>query len=316
MIFIGLDSGGAKTAGMLCEADGRVLARARDVGAAIVGMPDHHFYDVVGSMIAELCGQAGVPQAAVSHLAIGLSGVDYPDEQAQQHQLITERLGLDDRLTLVNDGVVALWGVSPAQRLALVQHGSGITSAYRDTYGGEAIYDSVDVAEVFDLRRAAIALTARMIDGRAAASGLRDRVLSHCGVDAGDFASWFFREPAAKALRASVAPVVFDAWRDGDIAATWIVDQAVADYVLTAQAMTAGMAEDVEIAFGGGVINQGGPALQDLLRNRLAAACPHAVQIPVALPPEDGAAVLAGFRMGLPPLPLFETLAKALEPAR
>ena len=316
MIFIGLDSGGAKTAGVLCEADGRVLARARDVGAAIVGMPDHQFYDVVGSMIAELCGHAGVPQAAVSHLAIGLSGVDYPDEQAQQHQLITERLGLDDRLTLVNDGVVALWGASPAQRLALVQHGSGVTSAYRDTYGAEVIYDSVDVAEVFDLRRAAIALTARMIDGRAASTGLRDRVLYHCGVDAADFASWFFREPAAKALRASVAPVVFDAWRDGDVAATWIVDQAAADYVLTAQAMTAGMTEEVEIAFGGGVITQGGAALQDLLRNRLAAACPHAVQIPVALPPEDGAAVLAGFRMGLPPRPLFETLAQALETAR
>ena len=316
MIIIGLDSGGAKTAGVLCGADGHVLARGRDVGAAIVGMPDHHFYDVVGTMIADLCDRAGVSQADVSHFAVGLSGVDYPDEQAQQSRLIAERLDLGERLTLVNDGVVALWGASAAPRLALVQHGSGITSAYRDTYGGETIYDSIDVAEVFDLRRAAIALTARMIDGRAAATGLRDRVLNHCGVDAADFAAWFFREPGAKAFRASVAPVVFEAWRDGDAAATWIIDQAVADYVLTAQAMTAGMGEEVEIAFGGGVINQGGAVLQDRLRDRLAAACPRAVQIPVALPPEDGAAVLAGFSMGLPPHPLFETLAQALETAR
>ncbi len=316
MIFIGLDSGGAKTAGVLCDADGRVLARARDVGAAIIGMPDHHFYDVVGSMIADLCSEAGVALADIDHLTIGLSGVDYPDEQVQQHGLITERLGLGERLTLVNDGVVALWGASPTQRLALVQHGSGITSACRDTYGDEVIYDSVDVAEVFDLRRAAIALTARMIDGRAPTTGLRDQVLAHCGVDAPDFASWFFREPAAKALRASVAPVVFSAWRAGDVAATDIVEHAVADYILTAQAMTAGMAGDVEIAFGGGVINQGGPALQELLGARLAAACPGAVQIPVALAPEDGAVVLAGFQMGLPPRPLFETLAQALETAR
>ena len=316
MIFIGLDSGGAKTAGVLCDADGRVLARARDVGAAIIGMPDHHFYDVVGSMIADLCSQAGVALADIDHLTIGLSGVDYPDEQVQQHGLITERLGLGKRLTLVNDGVVALWGASPAQRLALVQHGSGITSACRDTYGDEVIYDSVDVAEVFDLRRAAIALTARMIDGRAPTTGLRDQVLAHCGVDAADFAPWFFREPAAKALRASVAPVVFSAWRAGDVVATDIVEHAAADYILTAQAMTAGMAGDVEIAFGGGVINQGGPALQELLGARLAAACPGAVQIPVALAPEDGAVVLAGFQMGLPPRPLFETLAQALETAR
>lgn len=316
MIFIGLDSGGAKTAGVLCNAQGHALARARDIGAAIVGLPDEPFYAVVEPMIDRLCREAGVSRADISHLAFGLSGVDYPDEQAQQHRLIAERLGLEGRLALVNDGVVALWGASPAERSALVQHGSGITTAYRDAYGAETIYDSIDVAEVFDLRRAAIALTARMIDGRAPATGLRDLVLAHCGVEARDFAAWFFREPAAKARRASIAPVVFGAWRQGDTAATQIVEHAVADYVLTAQAMTAGMQGEFEIAFGGGVINQGGPALQDILAARLAAACLRAVQVPVALPPEDGAAVLAAFQVGLPPRPLFTALAQTLETAR
>ena len=316
MTFIGLDSGGAKTAGMLCDAQGQVLARARDVGAAIIGLPDEPFYAVVQPMIDELCRQAGVDLAEISHLAIGLSGVDYPDEQAQQHRLIADRLGPEGRLTLVNDGVVALWGASPAERSALVQHGSGITTARRDGYGAETIYDSIDVAEVFDLRRATIALTARMIDGRAPATGLRDLVLAHCGVEARDFAAWFFREPAAKARRASIAPVVFGAWRQGDVAATQIVEQAVADYVLTAQAMTNAMQGPFEIAFGGGVINQGGAPLQDLIKARLAAACPQAVQVPVALPPEDGAAVLAAFQMGRPPRPFFTTLAATLETAR
>ena len=76
---------------------------------------------------------------------------------------------------------------------------SGITTARRDRYGSETIYDSIDVAEVFDLRRATIALTARMIDGRAPPTELRDLVLAHCRVEARDFAAWFFREPAAKA---------------------------------------------------------------------------------------------------------------------
>ena len=316
MIFIGLDSGGAKTAGVLCDAQGRVLARARDVGAAIIGLPDEPFYTVAEPMIASLCRQAGVPLADVSHLAFGLSGVDYPDEQAQQHRLIAERLGLEGRLTLVNDGVVALWGASPAERSALVQHGSGITTARRDGYGAETIYDSIDVAEVFDLRRATIALTARMIDGRAPATGLRDLVLAHCEVEARDFAAWFFREPAAKARRASIAPVVFGAWRDGDIAAAQIIEHAVADYILTAQAMTADMQRPFEIAFGGGVINQGGAALQDLLKTRLAVVCPNALQVPVALPPEDGAAVLAAFQMDLSPRPLFTALAQTLETTR
>lgn len=310
MIVIGLDSGGAKTAGVLCHADGRVLSRVRGVGAAIVGLPDQRFYDVVTPMIARLCADAGVGLEAVAHVAIGLSGVDYPDEQVEQHMAIAQRLGLGERLTLVNDGVVALWGASPAKRAALVQHGTGITTARREAYGAETIFDSVDVAEVFDLRRAAIAVTARMIDGRAPPTGLRGRVLAHCGVEAKDFGTWFFREPAAKARRAAIAPVVFQAWRDGDIAATQIVERAAADYVLAAQAMTAGMESGFEVAFGGGVIDQGGTALQGLLKDRLAMACPGAVQVPVALPPEDGAAILAVFQMGLPPGPPFANLAQ------
>lgn len=316
MIFIGLDSGGAKTAGVLCDGDGRVLARARDVGAAIIGLPDQRFFDVIEPMIGHLCAQARISPIDVSHIAIGLSGVDYPDEQREQHRLIGQRLSCTERLTLVNDGLVALWGVSPAERCALVQHGSGITTARRERYGQEIIYDSIDVAEVYDLRRAAIALTARMIDGRAPPTGLRDRVLAHCGVEAHAFAAWFFREPAAKAYRASIAPVVFAAWRDKDLAATEIVERAAADYVLTAQAMTADIDGETQIAFGGGVIAQGGAEFQDLLKTRLAGACPRATAIPVALPPEDGAAVLAGFQSGLPPRPLFENLARALETAR
>ena len=56
---------------------------------------------------------------------MGLSGVDDPDEQAEQHRLIAARFGLEGRLELVNDGLVALWGVSRAEAVALFQHGSG-----------------------------------------------------------------------------------------------------------------------------------------------------------------------------------------------
>ena len=59
-LLIGLDSGGAKTAALLCDETGRVLARVRDIGAAIVGLPDLRFYKVVGRALARLCEQAKV----------------------------------------------------------------------------------------------------------------------------------------------------------------------------------------------------------------------------------------------------------------
>lgn len=309
-LLIGLDSGGAKTAAVLCDGEGRVLARARDAGAAIVGQPDARFYEVVGGVLARLCGEAGVDLADVERVAIGLSGVDYPDEQAQQHAQIAQRFGLEGRLDLVNDGLVALWGVSASRRAALMQHGSGITTAYRDDYGREAIYDSLDIAEVYDIRRAAFARTARMIDGRAAPTSLCDRVLAHCGVAAADFAEWAFRHPrAAGAKRFAVAGVVFEAWNDGDAAAAEMIQSAAADYVLAMRAMAGRIEGTFEAAFGGGVIAQGGAAFQAVIGDQLAQAVPDARLTPIELAPEFGAALLAGHGCGLDPEGLFANLA-------
>ncbi|MBP6876942.1 MAG: hypothetical protein KBC34_02890 [Phenylobacterium sp.] len=309
-LLIGLDSGGAKTAAVLCDETGRVLARVRDIGAAIVGLPDLRFYKVVGRVLARLCEQAKVSLADVERVAMGLSGVDYADEQAEQHRLIAARFGLEGRLELVNDGLVALWGVSRADAVALFQHGSGVTTAYRAAPGGEAIYDSLDVAEVFDVRRAAFAQTARMIDGRAAPTELKDRVLAHCAVPADRFAEWAFRDEAARERRMAVAPVVFAAWQAGDPAAAEMIDRAADDYVLTMRVMGERIGAPFEAAFGGGVITQGGTALQLRLGEMLSRQLPDARLAPVALPPDLGAAVFAAFRAGLDPKPFFAKLAE------
>ena len=308
-LFIGLDSGGAKTAGALCDEQGRVLARARGPGAAIVGMPDEHFFAVAGACVSDLCAQTGVNLDQVTRVAVGLSGVDYPDEQALQHAAIAERLELNGRLELVNDGLVALWGVSAAPKVALVQHGSGVTTAYRSDFGGGEIFDSLDAAEIYDIRRAAFALTARMIDGRAAPTPLKERLLAHCGVPAGRFAEWTFRDPAARAKRFAVSAVVYEAWAEGDAAAEQMVRLAADDYVRAMRAMCERIEAPFEAAFGGGVIAQGGPAFQALIGKRLAVEAPQARLVPIAMPPELGAAILAGHCCGLDPRQMFANLA-------
>lgn len=311
--LIGLDSGGAKTAAAICDPQGRVLARARAGGAAIVGLPDDRFFEVARACITRLCAMADVGLDQVARLAIGLSGVDYADEQLQQHAIIADRLGLQGRLELVNDGVVALWGVSAASNAALMQHGSGITTAYRRGGDEGSIFDSLDVAEVFDIRRAAFVQTARMIDGRAEPTSLRDRVLAHCGVTAREFAEWAFREPAARTKRFSVAAVVYEAWTAGDPIAARMVAAAAEDYVLAMRVMGQRIGAPFDAAFAGGVITQGGPAFQQLIGERLAREVPQARQVDVALPPELGALLLAGHSAGLDPRDLFAHLA-ASEP--
>lgn len=310
-MIIGLDCGGAKTAGAICDRQGRILARARAQGAAIVGAPGERFFATITGLLDTLCGDAGATLADIEHVAIGLSGVDFADEQAEQQAAIAHRYGLESRLTLVNDGIVALCGVSPAARLVLVQLGTGLTSAYRAEPGGETVHDSLDVGRIYDVRDAAIALAARMIDGRADPTPFLDAVLAYCGVPAADFAAWYLRSVEAAARRTGMARIVFSAWRQGDPAATDMVHAAARDYALIAKVMGDRLPGEAHFAtaFGGGTILEGQADFQRLLCKELAAICPRADMTGIRLSPEFGAVLLAARPWGGDPAALFETLA-------
>jgi N-acetylglucosamine kinase-like BadF-type ATPase len=309
-MLVGVDGGWTKTALALCDANGRLLARTRGPGTAIVGLPTHRFFDVVEPLLDELCRLAGIRRHEIQQIALGLSGVDFDDEQPRQHAAIAGALKFDPaRLVLVNDGIAALCGASSAARLVVVQHGSGITLAWRAQAGQEQVFDSLDVGAVFDLRREATIRVARMIDGRAQPAALLDRVLQHCGVPARRFAEWVFRDGEARSRQAQLAAVVFDAWRSGEAVAGELVRMAADDYVLAVRAMGVRLgAAPFHAAFSGGVINQGGEEFQRLLSDRLAGACPQAVRTDVALPPEAGALLIAGRRAGAAAEQLFERL--------
>ncbi|MBB6095440.1 N-acetylglucosamine kinase-like BadF-type ATPase [Povalibacter uvarum] len=310
-MLLGFDGGWNKSALALCSLEGRLLARLRGPGTAIVGLPTERFFTVAESMVQEICRLAGIQQTQISHLALGLSGVDFDDERKAQHHCIADGLRLDPaHLTLVNDGVAALCGASKAERLVIVQHGSGITLSWRAKPGEEQVFDSLDVANVFDIRREVTIQIARMIDGRAEPTRLLGQVLRHCDVPPEQFAEWMFRDPIARLRQTLLETVVFKAWREGESVATDLVQRAAADYVLAARAMGARMPRGAGFvaAFGGGVITQGGADFQQLLSRRLGEACPEATLTSVQLPPEAGALVLAGRRSGIDASMLFDRL--------
>ncbi len=305
--LVGLDCGGAKTAVAVCDAGGRIVARTRGSGSAIVGRPGEGFFSVIEPLLEEALKSAGIGLSEVARVAMGLSGVDFADETKVQAECISSRLGLRERLALVNDGLIALWGVSAGDRVVLVQHGSGVTTAYRDALGHEAIFDSLDVAHVFDLRRAAVSRTARMIDGREPVTSLKERVLAHCGVVEGDFVEWYLRDPIARPRCSALAAVVFEAWQHDDAVGIELVDAAASDYVLTAQTMGRRLGDGAfEACFAGGVIHQGGQQFRKLLVQKMERAAPHARCVDAALPPELGALVLARWSAGGDARALFE----------
>lgn len=288
---IGIDAGATKTAAVAATLDGGVLDRLRTGPSAIVGLPDAQALAVLRDIIDRLAPR----REALAHVTIGLSGVDFPEEQPEQHRRVAEALGVPrERLLLVNDSLVALAGAATLDRATLVQHGTEVTMAWRPRVGEESVFDSVGIADCFDLRLRTVPLVARMLDGRVATTPLKDRVLSHCGVDAGSFPRWVIRDPGARERILKLAPVVFEAWQAGDAAAAQLVEAAVDDYITATVAMAARLGPGAfHACFGGGTITQGGSPLMSLIGERLSRRRPDAYIALPARPPEEGALVLA-----------------------
>ena len=316
--FVGLDSGGSKTLGVLMDQDGAILSSGRAEGAAIVGQPSPRSCGVLASMKQRLCADAGIAAEAVSGIGLGLSGIDFADEFPMQHAALAACLGVPvSQLSLVNDGIVALWGASPAKASAIVHHGSGFTNAYRAGFGQERLFDHLDVGRIFDIRYALTALVARMIDGRAEPTPLREAALRHYGVSGEAYAEALYRERIPGERIRGGAAVVYDAWLREDAAAARLVARAADDYAATACTLVVRTGDErCEVAFGGGVINHAPAAFIALLADRVRAVHPSAGVMRPQLSPAHGAAMMAAFHRGLDPQALYAKLLSESLPSK
>ena len=313
-IIVGIDGGASKTRGIASTTAGQVLARADAGGSSIVGPPRAEACRILRSVLDSLCTQGGFARDDIALCGLGLNGVDFEDEFPVQHAGIAESLGLPgERLVLVNDGIVALWGASAAPAACIVHHGSGFTAAYRVGYGAERLFNHLDAAGVFDMRGELVSLVERMILGMAEPTPLKAKALAHFGAgDEGSYAEAVFRRLIPRERLLSTPTLIYQAWLDRDAAAAELVEHAANDYALAARAMIA-LTESAkaDATFGGGVIACAPPQFWTLLAERVHRHCPDVAVKPPDLPAEFGAAIMAGHRLGIDPVAIFGQLCNA-----
>jgi len=302
-LYLGIDGGITKTAGLILDAEGRTVAAATVGGIAMHGAPTAEQLGVLVELVGSLCRRAGCTQARIGHCGAGINGVDFVDEHATQISEISRTIGLPvERITLVNDAIIALWGATSEPAAAMVQHGSGFTAAWRSQHGGETLFDHLNMGHMFDMRVELLTCVARMIDGRIEPTPLKEAALSLYNIaDERDFCDAMFRQQIPWSVISLAPPMIYAAWEAGDPVATTLVHRAADDYALAAQAMIARTGCDhAKAVFGGGAIMQAPPAFWELLTQRVAATCPHAEVAPPNLKPEFGAAIMAAFQDGQP----------------
>lgn len=307
-LYMGIDGGGTKTLGALADETGKILAECKAGPSSIVGVPSAESCAVLQSVRAWLCELAGVHADAIERLGLGLNGVDFPEETVMQHGVLSRVLAIaPERFILVNDGIAALWGATSAPAAAIVQHGTGFTAAYRSAYGEERPFDNLDAGRFYDLRLEALALVARMIDGRAAVSPLKGAVLACLDHPAEEnYGEIVFLRKYSQPQLAAILPAVLRVAEAGDSAAQSLVDRAIADYVCTAVTIirkTGSSSPDV--VFGGGRL-LGAPEwflkriVEGVLRE-----CPGVRIRRPELSPAIGAVIMAAHAGGCAPARFF-----------
>jgi len=308
--YIGIDGGGTKTLGVLADDTGAILATCKAGASAIVGEPSPESCAVLQSVKSQLCEIAGIRPAAIAGLGLGLNGVDFPAEAVMQHGVLARALGIPPELfILVNDGIAALWGATPAPAAAILQHGTGFTAAYRSAYGNEQTFDHLDAGRFYDLRAEALALVARMMDGRAAVSPLQSAVLACLDhPDEKDYAEIVFRRKITPAQLARLLSAVFGVAEGGDPATRALVEHAAADYVCTAGAIMRkiGSARP-EVVFGGGRLLSAPEWFWRRLAEGVHKECAGATVKRPELSPAVGAVIMAAHADGCPPARFFGT---------
>lgn len=307
-VYLGIDGGATKTAGALVDASGVVMVEYGTMGSAIVGKPSPEACEVLASVVAELCGSAGVRREEIARVGIGLNGVDFADEMPIQHAELVRVLGFaTERLTLVNDGIAALWGATPTRAAVIVQHGTAFTAAWRSDYGREQLFDHLDAGRFLDLRTETLTLVARMIDGRAEPTSLQRKVLDCLdGVSEETYAEIVYRRRITPEQRDRLLPAVFAAAGEGDHAAKVLVDRAISDYACTASAMVRKTGSDApDVVFGGGRFVSAPEWFVGRLSDAVRRGCPGAKVKRPERSPATGAAIMAAFADGVKPGVLF-----------
>jgi N-acetylglucosamine kinase-like BadF-type ATPase len=189
----------------------------------------------------------------------------------------------------------------------ILQHGTGFTAAYRSAYGNEQTFDHLDAGRFFDLRASALALAARMIDGRTAISPLKAAILAALGEPAEkDYAEIVFLRKITPAQAADLLPVVFRVAEAGDAATLALVERAIADYVCTALAMIRKIGHgEPDVVFGGGRLLPAPDWFWRRLEDGVRTGFPGARVKRPELSPAIGAAVMAAHADGCPPARFF-----------
>jgi N-acetylglucosamine kinase-like BadF-type ATPase len=268
-IVIGIDGGGSKTQAIAASPDGRVLGRGTAGPSNYQGVSLPSAQAAIDRAVGAALAEAGLPQASVDAVCLGLAGVGRADDRAvfddwvrRQFPGAAFRVANDAELVLAA-GSDAGWGLAVIAGTGSIAYGRNAGGTVARAGGWGPLLG--DEGSGYAIGRAALRAAASSHDGRAAPTTLLGAILVHWNLtDATELIGKAYRPPLAPSEVASVAALVERAAEEGDAVACGILDQAGRDLAVTAAAVARRleMEGDTPCAVAGSVLVKGRRVLE------------------------------------------------------
>jgi N-acetylglucosamine kinase-like BadF-type ATPase len=309
-LYLGVDGGGTKTALVLIDSDGTIVATHLARGAYYLDIG----LDALGTLLADAVGsvlaQAALGAADLDFAFFGLPAYGEDSAVIDALSRLPERCLPAGRYACGND-MICGWagsllcgdGISIVAGTGSICYGERKGAVARAGGWGELFSDE---GSAYWIACRGLNLFSRMSDGRAERGPLYEIVRRSLGIaeDLDLCAHVFTRLEADRAHIAQLCKWVTQAARAGDAAALDIIRQAAAELALMADATRRQLGftsdEPVAVSYSGGVFDHVGALLLDpFIESLRAHRSGYRVSEP-ALPPVIGAALYAAQRHGRP----------------
>ncbi|MCA0172246.1 N-acetylglucosamine kinase [Bacillus sp. RAR_GA_16] len=212
-VFIGIDGGGTKTVGLICNENGVILSKSVAGSTNVKSRPEEEVRSAIHHVMSEL--MLGVKEGELSGVFVSTAGGDREEDQLRWKKWLTEVLpGFTGGLEVRNDAYGAMASGTFSMEGTVLIAGTGSIAYALDTNGSRRAggwgYLFGDEGSGYDIGQHALRTVAMMHDGRANVDEAFCReVLSFLTLkSAPDMITAIYEDPYARMKIASVAEVV------------------------------------------------------------------------------------------------------------
>ncbi len=270
---LGVDAGGTKTLAVVASKDGLILGVGKSGGSNFQSCGQEEAGRQLDLAIRQAMATSGISHNDLLGACYGVSGADR-DEDFDTVRRILKPISPCSEFNLVNDTIVALRaGTDDGVGIALIA-GTGANAIGRNSKGITLAVGGMgaltgDYGSAGQLAEAAIVAAFKGLDGRANPTVLSEMFCKHLGLSKlEDIIEYeFFDLPRGSLDLGSLAPLVFEAARQGDEVARNVLRHAGMEIGLAAMVIIDRLFEDtqpVDVVFGGSVFAKGS---SPILRN-------------------------------------------------